>query len=256
MKKHSLESKIDQVKSLFKEQEVNRLAKESKLIQRSTGKLNPMVFLIVMIVEMSLLGTHSLRAMCELFTQYGGMSMTPQALSSRLNGAAAVSFFKKALSLILNSKLSNAINDVQQKGILSRFRNVYLEDSTTCTLHEHVADAFKGSGGDGCKAGYKVHTVWNAIKRCLEHFYVTPSSTTDQSQSFEILKHLKQGDLILRDLGYFSLPCFKKIHELGAYFLSRLKAGIKVYTSEGFLIGDIVKFIEGIAKLGMLGTFS
>ena len=234
---------IHKFKGLLGEDVTNRLASESGLVKRA-GKLNPCAFLIVMVVEMSLIGTHSLTVMCTLLQQYGGALMTAQALSQRLGNASTVRFLKSAYSEVIKNRLSRINFQVEFQGILARFNNVYLEDSTSCQLHEKVAGEFKGSGGGGSTAGYKIHTIWNASKNCVEHFLVTPSSVSDQSQAFNIIDHLNPEDLVLRDLGYFSIPCFKQIADARAYFLSRLKAGVKVYTLKGILIEDLGRYVE------------
>lgn len=236
---------INQLNNLFSKDIACQLAHKSRLIQRSTSKLNPTAFLIVMVVEMSLVGVHSLDVMCQLFMVHGGLKMTSQALSYRLNLPSTVRFLKSIYTEILAHKSLQIRSSLQQKGILGRFKNVYLEDSTSCTLHEKVSDPFKGSGGGASKAGYKIHTIWNAAKNCIEQLLITPGNKTDQSQAFGIISRLKIGDLVLRDLGYFSLLCFRKIEEKGAYFLSRLKSGVKVYTLDGMLINDLAKYIEG-----------
>jgi hypothetical protein len=44
---------------------------------------------------------------------------------------------------------------------------------------------------------------------------------------------LRSGDLVLRDLGYFALPILQAIGLSGAFFLSRFRHGVGVYTLEG-----------------------
>jgi hypothetical protein len=49
----------------------------------------------------------------------------------------------------------------------------------------------------------------------------------DQSASADILKLVQKGDLLIRDLGYFSLPVFAKLIAAEVDFLSRLRFGVK-----------------------------
>jgi len=244
MNNTTIEHAIDQLKNLFQEDLVFQLAHQSRLIQRSSSKLNPMALLMVMVIDMSLIGTLSLVGMCDAFIIYGGIRMTAQGLSLRLGHESTVRFFKFAYSRVIQNKLSRVSFQLKQEGILARFKNVYLEDSTSCVLHEKVADSFKGSGGSSSKAGYKIHTIWNATKNSVERLLITSSNTTDQSQVFDIIPRLVDEDLVLRDLGYFSLAGFRQIIEAKAFFLSRLKSGIKVYTLDGMLIEDLARYVD------------
>jgi len=199
---------------------------------------------MMMVIEMSILGAQSLTTMCELLRANGGVRISEQALSQRLAKSSTVKFLQLAYSKILHSKLSQINFHLREEGILGRFKNVYLEDSTSCNLHEKAAGVFKGCGGSGSNAGYKIHTIWNATMNCVERLLITPSKVTDQSRCYDILKFLKKADLVLRDLGYFALPCFRQIAELGAYFLSRLKSKVKVFTPEGDLIEDLGRYAK------------
>lgn len=240
-----VEHTIEQLKSIFCPSSVDSLASESQLIQRSSSKLCPMAFLMVMVVEMSLVGTQSLVTMCELMKLNGGLRMTAQALSLRLDKPTTVRFLKLAYSRVLALKFPFLQLSLKQEGLLGKFSNIYLEDSTSCSLHERVAGSFKSSGGgDSSKAGYKIHTIWNATRSCIHKLTVTPGNHVDQAQAFDIVPDLKQGDLVIRDLGYFSTTCFEAIGKAGAFFLSRLKAKLNVYTSEGEKIEDLPGYID------------
>lgn len=243
MKNDIVDQIIHKFKGLLGEDVANRLASESGLVKR-TGKLIPCAFLIVMVVEMSLIGTHSQSMMCVLLQQYGCALMTPQALSQRLGDISTVKFLKSAYFQVIKDRLSRINFQVQSQGILGRFQNTYLEDSTSCQLNQKASGEFKGSGGGGSTAGYKIHTIWDVSKNCVKDFHVTPSSVSDQSQAFNIIDHLEPEDLVLRDLGYFSIPCFRQVADALAYFLSRLRSAVKVYTLEGVLIDDLGRYVE------------
>ena len=53
----------------------------------------------------------------------------------------------------------------------------------------------------------------------------------DATYADKILEYIKEGDLVLRDLGY-SVTIFRKIGNLGAYFISRLHPGWCVLDAE------------------------
>ena len=57
---------------------------------------------------------------------------------------------------------------------------------------------------------------WHCLNRGIQHRIIDT-------------KILKKNDLIIRDLGYFSLAAFHKMLDSGIYFLSRLQFNIAIY---------------------------
>ena len=60
----------------------------------------------------------------------------------------------------------------------------------------------------------------------------------------DILGVVRRGDLILRDLGYFSLKVFHQLNQLGAFFLSRCKHGVNCYDPETGRKLDLVRLLK------------
>jgi len=66
----------------------------------------------------------------------------------------------------------------------------------------------------------------------------------DQGASGNIIRFLKAGDLVIRDLGYFTLKVLKQVASLNAFFLSRCRYGINLYdakTGEPLELGKVLK---------------
>ncbi|MFD1678239.1 transposase [Alicyclobacillus fodiniaquatilis] len=59
------------------------------------------------------------------------------------------------------------------------------------------------------------------------------------------MKTVKQGDLCIRDLGYFCLADFREMEQRGAFYVSRLKLNVRVYEKnpivEYFQNGNVKK---------------
>ena len=62
----------------------------------------------------------------------------------------------------------------------------------------------------------------------LLHFLLSPFTTNDQAHASRWLDWIEPDDLIIRDLGYFNLKGFDTIIQAGAFFLSRLRFGIRI----------------------------
>ncbi|MBN4066570.1 IS4 family transposase [Simkania negevensis] len=236
------------INGFFPEHLVEKLAMESGLVMRASSKFLPYAFLMVMIVHIPGHGGISLTGVCDLLQLYNCLRMTPQALSLRFSNPNTVRFLKKALSYLIENKTDLLREKLEVDGILSQFTDILTEDSTTCSLHEKVTNDYKGAGGSASTAAYKIHTIWSAKNLEFKSLNISPGNIPDQKVCENILGHLNFGDLVLRDLGYFSIPCFKKIEEQNAYFLSRFKGGVGVYTLDNEEIKDLGKYLDQKAK--------
>jgi hypothetical protein len=126
---------------------------------------------------------------------------------------------------------------------LSVFNRVLIQDSTSIALAPKLIKQFPGTrnGIGRSTAVMKIQSVFNILAERFIMFDISPFSKNDQSASSDILKWIQPGDLVLRDLGYFVLDVFKKIHSLNAYFLSRLKHGILIFDQDGKTRFDLVR---------------
>jgi len=240
-----LEEVTAKIKTLFSQETLDLTARETGFVRRITNKINPLSFLILMVVHMAMNSLCSLSRMTDLLAAMeGGVKISAQALSQRINSLFPVRFLRRCYSHLLVENTQNIVNDLNQKGLLKGFNKVFLEDSTTCELNEKLATSFKGCGGSAFKAGYKIHLIWDAISGAIQTLLITASCITDQSMASHILNFVKEGNLVIRDLGYFSVPIFAKIAKLKGFFLSRLKKQVNVYTLDGRKIDDLPKYIN------------
>lgn len=220
----------------LEEDSLNDLAKEFSFVQRSNNRLSGSVFFRLMAIEYSQNKANSLEALCDILSMINPDSeMTPQALNQKINCQNAVKFLKRIFELTLrhHHQISHTskIADTLLKAF-EPFGNVYLQDSTQMELAEQLSEVFRGSGGSASKAGLKIDLIYEYIHHELTDMIVSQANVSDQKRSSNILKHLKEGDLVIRDLGYFTFDVFRKIAECGAFFLTRHKSNCNVYLSD------------------------
>ncbi|SCA63905.1 Uncharacterized protein SCG7086_BI_00070 [Chlamydiales bacterium SCGC AG-110-P3] len=240
---------LDKIQEIFTTDSAENLARETSLVQRASEKFKPLNFLILIVLRMFVCPDMTLDSMTDyLATVTGGCRMTPQALWDRLRSPFAVRFLHRAYSRVLEKKLAVPLGKCTSKGILARFTDVLIEDSTSVSLHSRAKALFKGVGGGASKSGYKIHLIWNCLSSDICSMKISGSSTTDQSTAAGILTCLTKGALIIRDLGYFSIPIFSEIAGMSAFFLSRFKRGVCVYTLDGELIEDLPKHLGVLLK--------
>ena len=157
-------------------------------------------------------------------------SMTPQALEQRVNSPECVEYLKTVFEESINGKLLP--EDMPLPKLFDSFENIYLEDSTTVTLHEKLADEFRGSGGSASKAAVKVDCIYELRNQRLAKITLKEGTNPDQNMAAAINDIMKPGDLRITDLGYFSVRSLMDADANSAFYLSRLLKSCHVYLQE------------------------
>ncbi len=220
----------------FNEKKSADLARKHKFIQRSTSKLKGYEFIKALIIPSEGLSSDSLKGLCDRMRDINPEAdLSSQALCERINDPSSGELMKGVFSELTN-KICNIITEscpslaVGLKG----FNKILIQDSTLAVLHENLEIPFKGviRGNNGVKSQVKIDLIHDLGKGLLLDASLFPGNVPDQSLSARILKFIEPNDLIIRDLGYFSISVFQLITKLNAYFLSRQKAGVYFYLNE------------------------
>lgn len=169
-----------------------------------------------------------------------GQPVSKQALFKRMN-TAWVNLLKILLQLVLTKHLGAPT----KKGKFKLFRNVYLQDSTAIKLPDFMNSLFPGNYSKGKqKSVAKINVVMNAITGLCTHFNITGFTTNEQCLSATILDIAKKGDLVIRDLGYYSLQVFEKMIATGIYFISRQRFNTNLYDPKTMELLSVMKLIK------------
>lgn len=131
--------------------------------------------------------------------------------------------------------------------VLGAFRRVIVQDSTTISLPAHMAERFPGpSNKFGSNyATMRIQSVVDLLTEGCLSFSIGAFTRNDQHASADILDHVRAGDLLLRDLGYFSLTVFEQLRRKSVDFISRLKPNVIIYDC---LDGEPVDLLEQLNK--------
>jgi len=158
--------------------------------------------------------------------------LSKQAVAKRCT-RSCVEFVRRALLELSTSLVQLA--PLRQSGALSSFGRVLLQDSTSLALDPRLATAFPGSKNQSNKvqAGAKIQAVYELLSQRFLHFELSGFTRNDQAAAPDLVPLLRPADLVLRDLGYFVLSVFAQIQQRGAYFLSRFRYGVQLYSPTG-----------------------
>lgn len=233
---------------------INELAIQTGFLKRQPKKIDPSN-LLVSFFSMLIGKNNSLVSIAATLGMLQKKRISKQAVDKRINSSWVdflKSFLEKSLSHYVQIK--RTFND---GSVLSAFNRVLIQDSTNIALSPKLIKHFPGPrNGMGCStAMMKIQSIFNLLTERFILFDISPFSKNDQSASGDILKWIQPGDLIIRDLGYFVLDVFKKIHSLNAYFISRLKHGILVFDQDGKTRFDLVRHLRKESSLDALVCF-
>lgn len=221
----------EQLTVLFAPEHLETLAWQSQFIQRASSKLTGTDFFALMTTDMLDNPAISLGGLCDLLQRrHPQAAMTPQALQQRMDTPQAVAYLRDVFQLALRDQLTPLYAQLPA-ATLTSFGRVFLEDSTQCRLHEQLAEAFKGSGGSASRATVKIDVIYELLHHQLHACTVTDGRAADQGLAMTILASLRVGDLVIRDLGYFSVEALHQIASKNAWFLSRLSSKVAVYAT-------------------------
>lgn len=213
----------------FSHDECEALARETCFIQRSTSRLTGSDFFNLLTVETLNEPTISYEGLCDLLEdRQPNLQLTPQALCERMNSDGAVEFLKAGLEKTLK-ETAHASTVALEAAWLNPFPRVLLQDSTQLQIHEKMANAFKGSGGNASAASVKIDYSFDVKKEKAEHIVLRQGADSDQGFAEALSGRVQKGDLVIRDLGYFCLNFFATLASIGAYFLSRLSYNVNIY---------------------------
>jgi hypothetical protein len=179
---------------------------------------------------MALGGKNTFSLWAQKIANLAGATISKTAIWKRMNPQLVA-----CLRIILGSTFNihfrqQYLSSYKDSCLFSPFAEVYLQDSTVISLPDPLAPYYKGSVSKGeQKSSIRVQTIYGLFNEAFKKFSLGSFTDNDQSAAGQILQELKMGDLVIRDLGYFVLGVFKKIADMGAYFLSRYKYGTNLY---------------------------
>jgi len=227
-------------------EEIGRIALRSGFMKRRPRKIDPVTFLQAL-VFMTFSPVFSMRAFAVHLGLLSHNVVSKVAVFLRMN-PTVIDFVREALfnSVSATSRLKKEIG----KGFFASFHRVLLQDSTNLALPPKLATYFPGAKNQSGKtsASVRLQTTYNALTETFVSFQLTPYGCNDQCASPFILDSIREGDLVIRDLGYSSLRVFRAIGEKKAFYLSRYSHKIALFHPSGKRF-DLLRTLK---KLGTL----
>lgn len=238
-----------QLKTILENLKVNDLAFETGFALRQVRKITATAF-VTSFFQMMICGKFSLRLWATILTRLTGSCISFQAVAKKLDYRQE-SFFHALFQKALMAKMHESLN-FKVNGLLQSFRRVILEDSTCFKLPKGLFEFFPGPRlPHGRLASGRLQLRIDLTQHNFESIAIQSYCQNDLSFAGDILNTLQKGDLLIRDLGYWSIPAFAKIIQLKAFFLSRLRLDVMVICPSALHPIDLVSFLKKKDRLGI-----
>jgi hypothetical protein len=227
--------------SFFSKDELNRLAAEAGLVNR-TSAINGFNFGLTFTLGLLNTTDTTLKQLAAFLNNTCNKSISPQALDQRIN-TAATNFLKTCFSKAVKISLSKLQIPNELMSFLS---HIYIIDSTNFELHPSLKEIFKGNAGAASLASMRIQFIYDYLTGDC-YVEIGDVRTSDPKTLYDIVSSNKLdtsgNSLYLQDLGYFSVTTFITMSDAKAFFISKLKFRTKVFDLNGQEI-DILKLLR------------
>jgi hypothetical protein len=223
------------------DERLGQLAKACGFQKRTGGKITPANF-VRTIMGCAATKAVSFRQLAVLAGVQVETTVAKQSVWERVNAAAS-----KFLEAVLGEHLHAGKLPAQLQGTV---RRILVTDSTTLGMHRSLHKAFPGARNQNRRtpqACARVQVTMDLLHGRFLQFGLNGFTRNDQAASMDVLEVLQPGDLLLRDLGYFTLRSLAAIDQHGAFYLSRLRYKTSLFDADGERIA-LLKVLRKAAR--------
>ncbi len=218
-----------QISEKFQELGIEELAKSCKFIKRPS-KLTGTVFVMSYMVAFSQNSRACLSHWASAISQFIASPYSPQALHYK-SDKSCLAFCKALCERLLSS---GCLRGMDKRGLprwTRLFKDIVLEDSSGVRVSKKLESYFPGSSNQNASGSMlRLQFRVSLFGLNMTNLGLTPYTSNDQSFAGDIVKSVKAGMLVLRDMGYFTVDAIRGIIAAEAYFITRWNTQVNVYT--------------------------
>jgi hypothetical protein len=203
---------------------LQQLAFRTGFCRRQSGKIHAADFLIHLCLE-SVSGAVSYNDLAASVEAHTGVSASRQAYWERTD-KQCLQFFQSVLEHVMFQKCdSNLIPSVNKQG---RFKRILLQDSTIIKLPLRLMETFSGvCNAHMAVCNARIQGVYDLVSGHFIHFSIDAYSRNDRAATLDI--PVQEGDLVLRDRGYFTFQAIEAHAQAGADSIDRYSHSTILY---------------------------
>ncbi|MFC4994406.1 IS4 family transposase [Rubritalea tangerina] len=235
--------------------DLDTIAKQTSLIQRKTQGFSALSIIIALIKCLQK-GDASFQHIALEMSKINTSSICRGAVFKRVNGLL-MHYLQAVISKILTLNYSIEENSSSAQ----KFQRILIEDSTFVPMGAINAANFPGHGNsNGVTAGFKLDLAFDALNNHILHQQFSPARESDKKLGKQLIENIQPNDLVLRDMGYFSIESFSNIEAQSAFWISRLPSSINVLLENGKSLESKLRlrkndYIDEVVTLGLDGSF-
>jgi len=171
----------------------------------------------------------SLNNLSETFEIESNISITKQSLDEKFDNES-IEFVKKLLSILLEQVITEKSQN--SGNLLDQFESVRIKDSTSFKLSSNMSKIFRANSKDTEQSILKIQYEYDLKTGKIFDLSFHSFIESDYKDATTTIENINKNDLIIRDLGYVSLPVMETIIQKEAYFLNRFDYTSNAYETE------------------------
>jgi hypothetical protein len=204
------------------------LATQTRLVTRKSPKFSPGGFLQSLLSSVAT-GMASLNQIVGDLKDRVAAPMLRQSLHERFD-IRSTDFLMAVLSDLMVQRFKPAAEVLEPTAI----RRIIIEDASGQVMPKSNAESFPAHGNHhGATSGVKIDLSYDLLADTIISHSLQAATTQDKTIGRELVAEIRRGDLVLRDMGYFSLGEFTAIEPCGAWWLTRLPLTTGVLLENG-----------------------
>ena len=219
---------MEKISKVLSSEEIARLAKETGFVKRASKKVDAVKFLKLLLFDQLQYDQPSLQQHACGLLEDKAVKVTKQAIDKRFD-STAVSFIEKVFKAYLDYNINSAAITSKLK---DRFSAIRIMDSTEYKLPNCLAKEFPGYSASNALACAAIQFEYDIISKNINCISVENAKLSDKAFGDKQMDNIKAGELIIRDLGYYSINSYAPIEDRQAYYISRLKPQISIFIKD------------------------
>ena len=216
--------------------DLDRIATETSLVVRKSSRFTPGAFMQSLLSAV-ISGKASFNQIVGDLKDRGVAPMARQSMHGRI-GATSTAFLMNVL-FELTLQGFEPVADALKDG---KIRRILIEDASAQVMPKANAKDFPAHGNHhGATAGVKIDLAYDLLAGEVVSHSLHLATEQDKDIGKDLIARLLPGDLVLRDMGYFSLSEFALVEVAGAWWLTRLPLNVGVVLEKGSTIEEALK---------------
>jgi len=113
------------------------------------------------------------------------------------------------------------------------FNSIRVMDSTEFKLPDSLSNDFPGYGKSSAKSCAAIQFEYDVLNKNIHCLSLGSARESDKTFADRRINEVEKGDLLLRDLAYYSIDTYLKIEQRQAFYVSRIKSQVNIYSFTG-----------------------